>query len=94
MEYLVEWDGVDPKTGKPWENSWEPVQNMKAPDLVEAWEEEHAGECQREERLLSPELGIDTFQSASTRGSSFLHFHCQFSVLIFGLESSNTLSQC
>lgn len=54
VEYRVDWDGINPHTRKPWTPTWEPVQNLDAPDLVEAWEEKNG---QLQERSMSPEIG-------------------------------------
>jgi hypothetical protein len=34
--YKVRWEGDDPKTGKPWPQSWVPKHDC-TPDLVKAW---------------------------------------------------------
>merc|ERR1712227_109077 len=28
-EYLVRWEGIDPDTGKPWEPTWEPAEEIE-----------------------------------------------------------------
>lgn len=38
-EYKVKWKGIDPKTRKPWEQSWVAKKDC-TPDLVIAWKEE------------------------------------------------------
>lgn len=37
-EYLIDWDGVDPDTGKRWEPSWQPKSNA-TDDLIGEWKE-------------------------------------------------------
>ena len=36
-EYLVKWDGVDPNTKQPWEDSWQPAENLTA-DVLSQYE--------------------------------------------------------
>lgn len=36
-EYLVNWDGTDPETGRPWPPSWTRKTEV-TDDLIEAWE--------------------------------------------------------
>ena len=36
-EYLVKWDGVDPKTKQPWQDSWQPAENLTA-DVLSQYE--------------------------------------------------------
>ena len=36
-DYLVNWDGVDPETGRPWTPSWTRKSEVTE-DLIEAWE--------------------------------------------------------
>lgn len=39
-QYLVDWHGVDPKTGLPWEPTWEPHWCLRgAKDVLDAWED-------------------------------------------------------
>jgi len=40
-DYLVNWDGIDPETGKPWAPSWTRKSEVTE-DLIEAWEAKKA----------------------------------------------------
>jgi len=40
-EYLVNWDGTDPETGRPWSPSWTRKTEV-TDDLIEAWGEKKA----------------------------------------------------
>lgn len=39
--YHIRWEGHDPKTGKPWPDTWEPKLNANKP-AVEAWKKQKA----------------------------------------------------
>jgi hypothetical protein len=38
--YLVDWEGIDPETNRPWDPTWEPYWCLRgsAKDAIEAWE--------------------------------------------------------
>ncbi|KAE9392616.1 hypothetical protein BT96DRAFT_264993 [Gymnopus androsaceus JB14] len=39
-KFKVKWDGIDPGTGKPWQDSWV-LKHDATDDLVAAWREKH-----------------------------------------------------
>lgn len=91
VEYLVDWAGTDPR-GKPWEPSWEPVQNVNAPKLIRAYEAKLKEDGEERDRSpsvqlaeniplspreMSPELGMDTFKpSQGDHQLATLQFLC------------------
>jgi hypothetical protein len=42
-EYRVKWEGINPETGEPWEESWVPKRDCTA-DLVEKWKRSRASD--------------------------------------------------
>jgi hypothetical protein len=45
-QYKVKWKGVDPKTNKPWEQSWVPKHDC-TDDLVMEWRKKQRKKCTR-----------------------------------------------
>jgi hypothetical protein len=45
-KYKVKWAGEDPKTGKPWGNSWVKKSDV-TPDVVDEWKEKQAQKLRR-----------------------------------------------
>ena len=39
FEYLVNWKGLNPETGRPYPNSWVPEEKLSAYDLIKEYEE-------------------------------------------------------
>ena len=57
LEYLIEWNGIDPSTGKRWEPSWEKAK-YASETLRKSWEKEKARLAQgREETTFATNLG-------------------------------------
>lgn len=48
FEYLIEWNGIDPSTGQPWEPSWEKAKYASG-TLRKSWEKEKARLAQESE---------------------------------------------
>lgn len=48
-QYLIKWSGLDPKTGKPWPDSWTNKSDCTY-DLIQTWEEKRA-QKKKEEML-------------------------------------------
>ncbi len=42
VQYLVQWEGKDPKTRRKWRPTWEPIENLKgSKELIDSFEEEN-----------------------------------------------------
>ncbi|KAJ8468385.1 hypothetical protein ONZ51_g9676 [Trametes cubensis] len=67
--YKVRWGGVDPKTGKPWEDSWVSTRDCSK-QLIASWKEQQAAkkkaQAQRRKSRASNASSKGTKRSAST----------------------------
>ncbi|KDQ08112.1 hypothetical protein BOTBODRAFT_38215 [Botryobasidium botryosum FD-172 SS1] len=52
-EYLVEWEGVDPATDKPWEPTWIPRENIVTKELIDNWNREKQAARRKSTRRTS-----------------------------------------
>lgn len=58
--YLIDWEGINPKTGKDYERSWQPRANV-LPDLIKAWEAEkkRLKQAQKAQQTPTPQAAVN-----------------------------------
>ena len=66
-DYLVNWDGVDPETGKPWTPSWTRKVEVTE-DLIEVWEAKKALKKKKSRRGVP---GFDSLKASIDRKLSY-----------------------